>query len=475
MEHNERITSSSSLIPSHGPEELTGDNDMTSSTSISRRALLTTGAKVAAGLAGGGVALAAMPPSVLADRDRMRSIAVLRKPAVTLNFTFFGNVGEGGTWEQLAKMFHAQNPNITVKVVPVPATAWSEYFQKVLTMIAGGNSPDICRIATEGAKLFAAKDLALPLDDFIKRDAKVMDDYLSDVSPKLTETFKYNGKTLALPFEWNDWLITYNTKVFRQAGVAAPKANWTSDDFLAAAKKITKGSVYGCNLWQAPGTFYISGWLTAAGGGLLNKDWTKSNATNPVNIKAMQFVQDLVWKNKVAPRPGSPDFPLLEAGRVGMITAGRWAVNTFILAKWNDYNVQLAPILGPGRKTTFGVGAHPILKNAKYPEEAWTFLKYLSTRPAMAYTTKNGYSNPSRRSVANDPSLMVPPGNPGENWRAYYGALDSAESLPAPAQFNEMESALIAAYTKMIANETTPAQMLQSLDSQINTILAKPV
>ena len=34
-------------------------------------------------------------------------------------------------------MFHAQNPNITVKVVPVPATAWSEYFQKVLTMIAG--------------------------------------------------------------------------------------------------------------------------------------------------------------------------------------------------------------------------------------------------------------------------------------------------------------------------------------------------
>lgn len=441
---------------------------------VSRRSLLATSAKVAAGLAAGGTVLAGAP-TVFAERDRMRSIGVLRKPPVTLNFTFFGNVGEGGTWEQLAKMFHARNPNITVKVVPVPATAWSEYFQKVLTLIAGGNSPDICRIATEGARLFAAKNLALPLDDFIKRDSAVMEDYFKDVSSKLTNTFKSNGKTLALPFEWNDWMITYNTKLFKAAGIAKPGPKWTGDDFLSAAKKLTKNGVYGYNLWMSPGTFYINGWMTAAGGGLLNKDWTKSNATAPANLKAMQFVQDLVWKYKVAPRPGSPDFPLLEAGRVGMITAGRWAVNTFILAKFSDYDVQLPPMLGPGRATTFGVGAHPILKNAKHPEEAWTFLKFLSTRAAMAYTTKNGYSNPSRRSVANDPSLMAPAFNPGQNWHAYYDALDSAASLPAPAQFNEMESAVIAAYTKMIANETSPAQMLQNLDSQINTILAKPV
>ncbi len=470
MDHKEPIASPSSpsAAPATGPA---AGGDQTDT--VSRRSLLATSAKVAAGLAAGGTVLGGAP-AVFAERDRMRSIGVLRKPSVTLNFTFFGNVGEGGTWEQLAKMFHAQNPNITVKVVPVPATAWSEYFQKVLTMIAGGNSPDICRIATEGAQLFAAKNLALPLDDFIKRDSAVMEDYFKDVSSKLTDTFKSNGKTLALPFEWNDWMITYNTKLFKAAGIAKPGPKWTGGDFLSAAKKLTKNGVYGYNV-PAPNTFDISGWLTAAGGGLLNKNWTKSNATAPANIKAMQFVQDLVWKDKVAPRPGSPDFPLLEAGRVGMITAGRWAVNTFILAKFSDYDVQLAPMLGPGRATTFGVGAHPILKNARHPEEAWTFLKYLSTRPAMAYTTKNGYSNPSRRSVASDPSLMAPVNNPGENWHAYYDALDSAESLPAPAQFNEMESALIAAYTKMIANETTPAQMLQSLDSQINTILAKPV
>ena len=465
MDHTEPIASPS--VPQ-------AETESGAAVAVTRRTLLSTGTKIAAGLTAGGAALAGAP-SVFAERDRMRSIAVLRKPPVTIDFTFFGNVGEGGTWEQLAAMFHAQNPNITVKVVPVPATAWSEYFQKVLTMIAGGNSPDICRIATEGAKLFAAKDLALPLDDFIKRDSAVMEDYFNDVSPKLTSTFKINGKTLALPFEWNDWMITYNTKLFKAAGIAKPGPNWTGDDFLAAAKKLTQGGVYGCNLWASPGTFYINGWMTAAGGGLLNKDWTKSNATAPANLKAMQFVHDLVWKHKVAPRPGSPDFPLLEARRVGIITAGRWAVNTFILAKFSDYDVQLPPMLGPGRATTFGVGAHPILKNAKHPEEAWTFLKFLSTRAAMAYTTKNGYSNPSRRSVANDRALMAPAYNTGENWHAYYGALDSAESLPAPAQFNEMESTVIAAYTKMIANETTPAQMLQSLDSQINTILAKPV
>jgi multiple sugar transport system substrate-binding protein len=133
------------------------------------------------------------------------------------------------------------------------------------------------------------------------------------------------------------------------------------------------------------------------------------------------------------------------------------------------------PKLRPNRKTIFGVGAHPILKQSNHPEEAWTFLKFASSRKAMAYSTKIGYSNPARRSVANDPKLMAPAYNPHENWHVYYDALSAAEALPAPPQFNEMESALVTVYSRMIANEITPAQMMKTLDPQINSILAKPV
>jgi len=66
---------------------------------------------------------------------------------------------------------------------------------------------------------------------------------------------------------------------------------------------------------------------------------------------------------------------------------------------------------------------------------------------------------------------MIPP----HNFHAYYDSLAAAESVPAPAQFNEVESALNGVYTKMMANEMTPQAMLQSLNQQITSILTKPV
>ncbi len=438
--------------------------------SVDRRTLLTTGAKAAAGLAAGSAALGALPSIALADRERIRSININRGAPVTISMTVYGAVADQATFQKIAALFHSQNPSINVNVMLFTGAAWSDYFAKILTLVAGGRAPDVIRIATEGARLFGARDLALPLDSFIKRDAHEMGDYFSDVSPKLVNVFKYNGKQLALPFEWNNMVIFYNTKLFKKAGIAPPRSNWTGDDFMAVGRKLRAAGAYGFNPW-AGGTFGIVAWMYAAGGDLYNSAWTKPTATNPANVKAMQFLQDLVWKEKTSPRLGSPDFPLFEAARVGMIGAGRWPVNTFQPAHFSDYDVQYFPQLSAGRKTIFGVGAHPIFKHSKYPEEAWKFIKFLSSTQASRYATQLGFSIPSRRSVAYDSKLMIPP----HNFHAYYDSLAAAESVPAPAQFNEVESALNGVYTKMMANEMTPQAMLQSLNQQITSILTKPV
>jgi len=438
--------------------------------SVDRRTLLTTGAKAAAGLAAGSAALGALPSIALADRERIRSININRGAPVTISMTVYGAVADQATFQKIAALFHSQNPSINVNVMLFTGAAWSDYFAKILTLVAGGRAPNVIRIATEGARLFGARDLALPLDSFIKRDAHEMGDYFSDVSPKLVNVFKYNGKQLALPFEWNNMVIFYNTKLFKKAGIAPPRSNWTGDDFMAVGRKLRAAGAYGFNPW-AGGTFGIVAWMYAAGGDLYNSAWTKPTATNPANVKAMQFLQDLVWKEKTSPRLGSPDFPLFEAARVGMIGAGRWPVNTFQPAHFSDYDVQYFPQLSSGRKTIFGVGAHPIFKHSKYPEEAWKFIKFLSSTQASRYATQLGFSIPSRRSVAYDSKLMIPP----HNFHAYYDSLAAAESVPAPAQFNEVESALNGVYTKMMANEMTPQAMLQSLNQQITSILTKPV
>ncbi len=451
-------------------EQEVGQQDAGNPSSVDRRTLLTTGAKAAAGLVVGGTALGAGPSLALADRERLRSIGILRKPPVTLTFTIFGTAADTVTWQKLAALFHAKNPSIEVNVLSFAAANWSGYFEKVLTLVAGGRAPDIIRVAIEGAQLFGAKDLALPLDSFLMRDAHEMEDYFSDVSPKLVNAFKYKSQQLALPFEWNNIVIFYNTTLFKKAGIVPPGPNWTGDDFRVVARKLRSIGAYGLNLWSG-NTDFVAAWMDAAGGGLYNSNLTKSNATDPANVVAMQFLQDLVWKDKTSPRPGAPDFPLFEAGRVGMFAAGRWPVLSFNLAKFSAYDVQYFPQLSPQRRTLFGVGGYPIYKHSKYPEEAWTFLKFMSSRQAQQYVTQLGFSIPSRRSIAYDPALMIPP----HNYRIYYDSLAAATPVPAPPQFNEVETALDAVYSKMIANEMTPAAMLKTLDGQINTILATPV
>jgi ABC-type glycerol-3-phosphate transport system substrate-binding protein len=437
---------------------------------LDRRTFLSTTAKVAAGVAGAGALISANPAGVLAERARLRSLNLRSKATATLTMTINGDASAQTVFNKLAARFHAQNPTITVNPLLLPTVTWSDYFEKVLTLVAGGRAPDIIRIATEGSRLFGAKDLAYPLDSFIKRDAAELGDYFNDVSPKLVDIFKYNGKQIALPFEWNNMVIFYNTALFKKAGITPPGPDWTGDDFRAVATKLRSVGAYGFNCWAA-GTFGIVAWMYAAGGDLYNSDWTAPTATKAANIQAMQFLQDLIWKDKTSPKLGSPDFPLLEAGRVGMIGAGRWPVTSFEQANFTSYDVQFFPKLSSGRKTIFGVGAHPIYKNSKYPEEAWKFIKFLSTANSLRYATQLGFSIPSRRSVATDPALMIPP----KNFHVYYDSLAAAESIPAPAQFNEVESALNAVYSKMMANEMTPTAMLQSLNQQITSILAKPV
>ncbi|MDB5073880.1 MAG: extracellular solute-binding protein family 1, partial [Chloroflexi bacterium] len=385
-----------------------------------------------------------------------------------ISFILNGSPADQVTWNKVSSLFHAKHPNINVTVNVISVPTWSVFFSKVLSQVAGGKAPDIIGIATEGAQLIGAKDLALPLDDLIKRDHAELGDFFSDVNPKLIEPFKYKGKTLALPYSWNNMVIFYQTKLFKKLGIAAPGPNWTGDDFVRIAQKVRATGPYGFNLWPG-GTFGIVCWMYAAGGGLLNSTFTKSTANNPANVVAMKFLQDLIWKTKVAPRPGAPDAPLFEAGRVAMVSAGRWPVPTYNAAKFYDYDVQYLPTLGPGRKNIYGVGANPIYKHTPHVEEAWTFLKYLTTRELQQYITGLGSSIPARRSIAYNAKYMTPP----HNFKIYYDSLNSTASVPAPPQFNEMETAVDTLYSKLLANEITPEAMLKQLDTQLTSVLAQ--
>src|SRR5699024_786967 len=125
--------------------------------------------------------------------------------------------------------FMETHPDIPVRIQSVQATDWGDFFAKILTVVASGTQPDIVYTATAGAQLFAER-LALPLDDYLLRDAEAMRDYFDDVHPRLVEAFTYKGSRYQLPCDFSAANMYLDRDVLQRNGLEMPGEEWTRDD-----------------------------------------------------------------------------------------------------------------------------------------------------------------------------------------------------------------------------------------------------
>src|SRR5258708_13383270 len=151
----------------------------------------------------------------------------------------FGDANDKQVRDATIARFNKRYPNVKVTDQFTPITSWPDYIDKLVTQVASGKAPDLIHIATEGAQLSIQKKLIIPLDEFTKTDPG--NDLLSDIDPTLLKGFTVEGKLYLVPEAWNNMMIYYNTKIFKEAGIPRPADDWTWDDFLAIFKRLTSG------------------------------------------------------------------------------------------------------------------------------------------------------------------------------------------------------------------------------------------
>ena len=80
--------------------------------------------------------------------------------------------GESFSREALTKVCQAffDKTGISVELMFVPSTgSWPGFFSKIQTMIAGGDTPDLIRVAVEGFELFRSIGLIVPFTPYIEK------------------------------------------------------------------------------------------------------------------------------------------------------------------------------------------------------------------------------------------------------------------------------------------------------------------
>ncbi len=367
--------------------------------------------------------------------------------------------------------FKKKYPNVKIVDNFNAIPSWGEYSDKIVALIASGNAPDIVNIAIEGTRMMVSKNILAPLDDLIANDPQSKE-LLADIDPALINAFKVDGKLYEIPTGFNDMLIHYNPKLFKDAGVPEPTADWTWDDFLDAAKKLTKGEgenkVYG---FAIPAFhFALIPWFLTNGTNTLTDDWTDSNLNDPKAIEAMQFVRDLVYVHKVSPMPEANVDPakLFQAGRAAMTGFGFWTVPDYNNNEFKDFAMAKWPSNGTS-STTFGVGGVGITSSCKNKELAWELIKEYSSKETIEYNVQFGTAVPARKSIAASDAFL----NKALHANLFYDVLPTTKPVPAPANFSEMEGIFMRHFSEFMADQVSVQDAMNAAHEELSAAMKK--
>ena len=151
-------------------------------------------------------------------------------------FMWSGSDVEKNAWLHVADMVTEKYPNIKIEFQTTP---FNDYWTKLTTQAASGSTP--CVIGLQGQRAPQFGNLLIPLDDYMSKAGVKADDYV----PSITKGLQFDGKQVALPYDVGPFIMFYNKDAFKAAGLKEPAIGWTTDDFMADARALTKPPKYG--------------------------------------------------------------------------------------------------------------------------------------------------------------------------------------------------------------------------------------
>jgi multiple sugar transport system substrate-binding protein len=338
-------------------------------------------------------------------------------------------------------LFEEENPNIDVDVQLVP-----EYETVIQTAFASGDYPEVFYVGQSNLAAYANAGVLAPVGDNVPE--------LDDIYASLISTYTIDGELYAVPKDFSNLALEYNTDLFDQAGVDYPTADWTWDDLSAAAQAITEATGQPAlalnpdiDRWFA---FYLG-----AGGTLYDEDgnWVfGSEGTNyDAAVQAIEVYAGLYTdgfsttsQDLGAGWPGEA----FGNGDVAMTIEGNWIIQ-YLLDTYPDLNWGVAEVpAGPAGKATltFSEG-YGVAADNEHPEESWALVNFLTGPEGAQRIAAGGFGPMPPRISAADAWLE----NRGEEYEAFVAGGEYAVAPITPPNFVEFRDALNSGLTEVFA------------------------
>jgi multiple sugar transport system substrate-binding protein len=350
-----------------------------------------------------------------------------------------GDEGDKLGNSDIVQQFQKDNPNIKVNVTAIP---WSVAHDKLITAVAGKQTPDITQLgstwAGEFSKLNAMDDVpsAIKTDDFYKG---------------ATDAGSFNGKLVGVPWYVDARVLYYRTDLAQQAGMSQAPQTWDDLNKLAQAYH-SGGSKYGIalssNNWQE----YIP-FLYSAGGDIMQNN--QFTLDSPAAVKALtEYVG--FFKQQLTPQTEPQGFDVTQtfvAGDTPMFFSGPWHRSLITKAapqlegKW-----ATARVPKDQSSTSFVGGAElAVFKNSSNRDAAWKFVEYMVQPSTQAAWFKDVSDLPAVKSAWTDPTIAG-----DQSLKVFGDQLNDAKAPPSIPQWEEIANQMNDWLQKACLGQATP-------------------
>lgn len=393
---------------------------------------------------------------------------------VTVKFSYppYGYVweDEDAFWKQQVADFEKENPHINIEMT---VESWDTVYTKWDLMIESGDTADIGYDFPLTAVNYALAGGLVPVTDVVEKLGG------DEAFSSGTYYFKSEDEWYGVPHGDASQVLLYRKDLLAAVGYERPPQTW--DELLQIARACTKDGVYGLGITTGYSWYpcqIITAWMKAAGGKMLDAEGNLA-LNSPENLKALQFLNDLVNVYKVVP-PAAVSWGwadpsnALGTGEVAMcITWGGFGtlLETDFPDVYEDIGFAPQPV-GPGGTSGSwsGTGGFFIFKNARHPDEAQKFIEFMC-QPDLSkeWALVSGNVSPFV-DIADDPELAK---------LGWYQAM--AEQSPTqlhlgwdygiiPGCFSA-DPPFTKAVVDIVSNNVKPEDALKTLEEEVQVIL----
>jgi len=305
-------------------------------------------------------------------------------------FTWVGNSDEKAQWTAYINGGKLVDPSLSVDF---SGPAIGSYYTKLPTQLQGTDAP--CIVTLQNGQLAPYVNALEPLDAYMKEKGVNVGDY----DPSMMKQLSSGGHVYALPYDAEPMVVYYNKKLFAAAGVKAPALDWTTADFLAAAKKTTRNGVYGFAIGQGIGP--VGNFLVANNENYVSNDG-KADLSSPALEKRFQWLIDLARVYKVAqPLQASggtfPDIDEFGASKAAMFINGTWdLVHEQGMIGAHNLGVAVIPSDNGHPQGSIAGTGYAMTKNCSDKKAAFAAIAAMTSSKAEQSVAKSRSQVPSR-------------------------------------------------------------------------------